>query len=93
MEVIVNTIKDGYLLTLFSFSEEFTVNLHVTGCSCVSSITGVNPRINHVALQDLKKPFPSHRINAQVFAWLHLCSVLEMDMISHDVVSYGIKDG
>lgn len=70
----VNAIKDIYRLTL---SAEFTVNLHVTGCSGVSGITGVNPRINNVALQDLKKPFPSHCINAQVFARLHLSPVLE----------------
>lgn len=70
----VNAIKAVCRLTL---SAGFTVNLHVTGCSGVSGITGVIPRINNVALQDLEKPFPSHCINAQVFARLYLSPVLE----------------
>lgn len=62
---------------MLSLSAEFTINLHIAACCNVSCITGVNPGIDNVALQNLKKPFSSHCINAQIFAWLDLSPILK----------------
>lgn len=59
------------------WTADFTVDLHSAGCSSISSIAGVYPRVTDMTLHDLKKPFPSHCINAQVFAWLQLRAILK----------------
>jgi len=56
---------------------KFTINRHCTGCRDISSITGVHAGISDMAFHDLKEPFSPHGINAQVFARLHLTSILK----------------